>query len=104
MTPDDALVLVAAALAGAALGAVFFGGLWWGLRRGLASQRPALWLAGSLLLRLAVVLPGFWLVGGGQFGRMLAAMAGFLVARILLLRWLPRGAGPSTEGHRAPQP
>ncbi len=45
----DTLTLVLAGVAGLGLGAVFFGGLWWTLRKSLKSPRPALWLLGSLL-------------------------------------------------------
>ena len=39
-------------LAGLVLGAIFFGGLWWTVRKGLSSQQPALWFLGSMLLRM----------------------------------------------------
>ena len=48
----DALPLIAAWVAGAALGILFFGGLWWTVPRGIASPRPALWFGASLLLRV----------------------------------------------------
>ena len=82
-------VLVLAALAGAALGAMFFGGLWWTARRGAASQRPALWFSASLLLRMGVALPGFFVVAGGRWERMLACLVGFLLARTIVT-WMTR--------------
>jgi len=50
------------------LGAMFFGGLWWTIRRGLSSQHPALWFFSSLLLRTAIVLAGLalWLPRQGM--------------------------------------
>ena len=78
--------LVLAALAGTALGAMFFGGLWYTARRGAASPWPALWFFGSLLLRMAITLPGFYLAGGGHWERMLACLLGFLVARATVMR------------------
>ena len=48
---SDILALALAFLAGALLGAFFFGGLWWTVQKGVASERPALWFLGSLLLR-----------------------------------------------------
>lgn len=47
------LELTLAGTAGGLLGLLFFGGLWWGLRRAFSSPRPALWVGGSLLLRMA---------------------------------------------------
>ncbi|MFT5934619.1 MAG: F1F0 ATPase subunit 2, partial [Hydrogenophaga sp.] len=38
-------------LAGAALGGVFFGGLWWTVQRGANSPSPARWFLGSFVLR-----------------------------------------------------
>ncbi len=90
----NATVLVLAVLAGAALGALFFGGLWYTARRGAASASPALWFFGSLLLRMAITLPGFYLVAGGRWERMLACLLGFLVARASVMR-LTRPTGGS---------
>ena len=50
------------------LGAVFFGGLWWTVRKGVSSTQPALWFFGSLLLRMSIVLAGFYFVGGRSLG------------------------------------
>lgn len=89
--------LVLASVAGALLGVIFFGGLWWTARRGSASPRPALWFFGSLLARMGVVLPGFLAVAGGQWTRMLACLLGFMAARMVVMR-LTRPAA------RAPAP
>ena len=51
MTMNDILPLALALAAGLLLGAFFFGGLWWTVQKGVASERPALWFLGSLLLR-----------------------------------------------------
>ena len=48
---NDILFLALSLITGVALGVVFFGGLWWTVRKGTAAKRPALWFAGSLLLR-----------------------------------------------------
>jgi len=75
-----------AAAAGLLLGAICFGGLWWTVRKGVASPRPVLWFAGSLLVRMGIVLPGFYVVGGGELQRLLACLLGFLIARLLVTR------------------
>jgi F1F0 ATPase subunit 2 len=95
--PASVSALLLAALAGAALGAIFFGGLWWTARRGAASSQPALWFFGSLLLRMAIVLPGFIAVAGGQWARMLACLLGFVAARMAVMR-LTRPA-PAVHAH-----
>jgi F1F0 ATPase subunit 2 len=78
-----------AGLAGVGLGAIFFGGLWWTIRRGIASSRPAVWFLGSAVVRMGVALAGFYLVGGGEWTRLVACLVGFLTAR-LAVTWLTR--------------
>ena len=46
---NETLSLVLALVAGVLLGAIFFGGLWWTVRKGVSSKQPALWFFGSLL-------------------------------------------------------
>ena len=61
----ETLTLLPAWVAGVLLGAVFFGGLWWTVRKGLSSTHPALWFLGSMLLRTSITVTGFF-VGGDQ--------------------------------------
>ena len=79
-------IWVASLLAGAALGAVFFGGLWWTVQRGAASASPARWFLGSFVLRTAIVLAGFSFIGGGQLERLALCLLGFVLARAIVLR------------------
>ena len=84
---NEPLILALAWAAGAVLGAIFFGGLWWTVREGLASRRPALLFLVSLLLRMTIALSGFYFVAGGQWQRLLSCLLGFLTAR-LAVTWL----------------
>ena len=86
MTMNSPIALVLAWLAGGLLGAFFFGGLWWSVRKSLASVKPALWMFGSLLLRMGVTMTGFYLVSGGDWQRLFSCLVGFLLARQLLTR------------------
>jgi F1F0 ATPase subunit 2 len=81
MTMNETLGLTLAATAGLLLGAIFFGGLWWTVRKGLLSTAPAAWFLGSLLVRTSLVLAGFYLVGHGDWRRLAACLCGFIVAR-----------------------
>ena len=83
---NEPLKLILAGTAGLALGAFFFGGLWWTVRRGVSSQQPALWFLGSLLLRLSTTLAGFYFVSGGRWERLVACVVGFIVARVIVTR------------------
>jgi F1F0 ATPase subunit 2 len=82
----DPLNLLLALLLGSLLGAVFFGGLWWTIRKGVSSKVPALWFLGSILLRTTMTVVGFYLVARGDWHRLLACLLGFLLARTLATR------------------
>ncbi|MDZ7583921.1 MAG: ATP synthase subunit I [Thiobacillus sp.] len=86
---SEALMLGLAGVAGLIMGAIFFGGLWWTVRKGVASQRPALWFVGSFVLRTGVVVAGFYVVSGGQWQRLLACLFGFAVARFIVTWFTP---------------
>ena len=89
---NETLTLMLAWVAGGALGVVFFGGLWWTVRRGAMSERPALWFLGSGLLRMGIVLSGFYFVGDGHWQRLLICLLGFVMARFVVTR-LVRASG-----------
>ncbi|CAN5357069.1 ATP synthase subunit I [soil metagenome] len=86
MTMNETLTLVLASVAGGALGAIFFGGLWWTVRKSVTSGKPALWMLASLLLRMGIALAGFYLVSDGDWQRLLACLAGFVMARQIVMR------------------
>ncbi|MBK1883036.1 hypothetical protein JIN85_11460 [Luteolibacter pohnpeiensis] len=77
----DAFTWILAGLAGAALGALFFGGLWWTVRCGMQSNRPALWFLGSVVIRTGITVAGFYWVGADRWQRYAACLLGFLIAR-----------------------
>jgi len=95
---NEWLTLALAWMAGLLLGAIFFGGLWWTVRLGLASRRPALLFLGSLLLRTVVVVAGLYFVGDGHWQRLLACLFGFVIARIIVTRL----AGSPLEHYNVP--
>ncbi|MDA7089040.1 ATP synthase subunit I [Pseudomonas sp. SA3-5] len=104
MSMNEIIFMALAGVAGSVLGAVFFAGLWWTLRRGLASSRPALWFFSSLLLRLSLTLAGFYWVAGDDWRRLLACLLGFLLARLLVTRLTrpahpPAGISPGEVSH-----
>lgn len=83
---DDFPNLAFAVFAGMLLGAIFFGGLWWTVRKGISSARPALLFCGSLLLRMGIVLTGFYFILGDNWVRLMAGLVGFVAARLLTIR------------------
>lgn len=85
---SDPLTLALVLLVGAVLGAFFFGGLWWTVQKGLASETPALWFLGSLVLRTGLTVAGFYFVAQGEWSRFVACLLGFLIARVIVVKWL----------------
>lgn len=102
----ELLRLASTLAAGAVLGAMFYGGLWWTVRRGVASKRAALWFSASLLLRMGAALAGFYFVAGAHWQRLLLCLLGFVIAR-LAVTGLTRPTGDyqppqALEGRHAP--
>ena len=83
---NDPGSLVLALVTGVLLGAMFFGGLWWTIQRGVSSTRPALWFFGSLLLRTSIALAGFIAMARGHWERLLLCLLGFILARLIVTR------------------
>jgi F1F0 ATPase subunit 2 len=86
MTMNEPLSLATALVMGVLLGAMFYGGLWWTVRRGVSSKRVAFWFLGSLLLRMGLALAGFYLVAAGHWERLLLCLLGFVMARLAATR------------------
>ena len=82
----EILSLVPALVAGMVLGLIFFGGLWWTVRIGVSSQRPAWWFLGSLLLRMSIAMSGLYVVSGGHWDRLLICLCGCAIARLIVTR------------------
>jgi F1F0 ATPase subunit 2 len=107
MAMSDVVTFLLATGAGGVLGGLFFGGLWWTVRRALASKHAALWFLSSLLLRTGITVGGFYFVSGGQWLRLLACVVGFTIARFIVVRRagapMERGTVIGEEGGQAPQ-
>ena len=89
---NETLNLVLALVTGVLLGAMFFGGLWWTVRKGVSSTQPAIWFFGSLLLRMSIALAGFYFIARGHWERLLLCLLGFVVAR-MIVTWMTRPPG-----------
>lgn len=106
MAMNEPWSLAFALAAGAVLGAMFYGALWWTVRRAVSSKRVALWFIGSLLLRMGLALAGLYFVAGGHWQRLLLCLLGFVLARIVVIRLTQPPeenlAAPPLEGSHAP--
>jgi F1F0 ATPase subunit 2 len=92
----DVVSWVVLVVAGGALGTLYFGGLWLTVRRLPGAAHPGMLVLGSFVLRATLVAAGFGLLLAGQPLRLVAVLAGFLAARVLLVRRV--GAGVATGG------
>jgi F1F0 ATPase subunit 2 len=90
---NEALILALALLAGVVLGAIFFGGLWWTVRKCVSSDQPAFWVLGSGLLRTGILLAGFYFIAQGHWERLVACLCGFIIARMIVTRLARFGKG-----------
>ena len=92
---NETLILVLALATGVLLGAIFFGGLWWTVQKGVSSKQPALLFLGSVLLRTGIAVAGFYFIGRGHWERLLVCLLGFVTARLFVMR-LTRAGEKST--------
>ena len=97
---NETLGLVLALATGVSLGAIFFGGLWWTVRKGFSSRQPALWFVSSLLLRTSIALAGFYFIARGHWESLLVCLLAFVIARVIVTR-LTRAAEPSYPAQAA---
>jgi F1F0 ATPase subunit 2 len=91
----DALHLFASLAAGLTLGIVYFRGLWQTVLRLPDFRRPAWSMSWSFVARVGIVMSGFYLIMDGHPERLAMAMAGFIIARQILVRRLGRMADPT---------
>jgi F1F0 ATPase subunit 2 len=81
-------LLSGAFAAGLVLGAFYFVALWRTVKKLPDTHSPLRLVLGSFFLRMAVVLPGFYFVMGGQWERLAMALIGFILMRMILTRRL----------------
>jgi F1F0 ATPase subunit 2 len=83
--------LLVSAAAGAALGVIFFWGLWETVKRLSNSSHPAVWMLASMSIRFALVLAGFYVMARyGGWEHLLAGLIGFTLPRLVMTRRLQR--------------
>lgn len=95
---ESLMLLAVSLLAGIAVGALFFGGLWWTTQKILAPGQPALWFVGSFFVRTSITLAVFYEAARGDWQRLLICVLGFFLARMAVIR-LTRDATPRIEEH-----
>jgi len=87
MSPITYMIISFAA--GLALGSLFFGGLWFTVKKAVTAKNTALWFSGSSLLRTGITIVGFYYVSGGSWQRLLLCVLGFIIARFVVI-WITK--------------
>jgi F1F0 ATPase subunit 2 len=83
---NETLTMLLVVSAGMIMGICFFASLWWTIRRGLSSKRPALIFFISLLLRTSLTLAGFYFIANGSLKQLLLCLLGFIIGRLIMVR------------------
>ncbi len=94
--------LVLSFLLGAALAGGYLFILWLTVERIRQHPQPVRWLMTSLILRMVLLLGSFYLImGDGHWERVLAALAGFALVRMLTVGNVNRQIAMSGAGGKA---
>ena len=78
--------MIIAFFGGILLGMVFFGGLYFTVERIQRVKHPALLMIFSLLLRMTMLLFGFYLLMNNRYQNLLAALVGVMISRFFLIQ------------------
>ena len=81
---NESLRILLTLAAGVGLGTLFFYGLWLTVQRTMTARNPAGWVLGSFVLRVSIVVAGFYFVGQGNWQYLLVCLLGFVAARVLV--------------------
>ena len=84
---NEIVYMILAFIGGLLLGTIFFGGLWFTVRKLVISKIPALWFLGSFILRVSITLIGFYYISSGSWQRLLICVAGFITARYTVIHF-----------------
>lgn len=82
---NEILYMAFAFIAGLTLGTIFFGGLWFTVRKTVMSTKPVLWVLGSFFFRVSITLIGFYYIYQGNWQRLLICLFGFVTARFMVM-------------------
>jgi F1F0 ATPase subunit 2 len=93
---NEKLLTIFAAPAGLVTGCLFFGGLYFTVKRGLTASNPVFWFLPSFIIRIGLTLAGFWFFSSGSWERLMLCFAGFMTARFFITKFLTY---PKEETH-----
>lgn len=82
---SEVLYMILSCITGLMLGAIFFGGLWFTVKKIVNARMPALWVLSSFVFRAGITLLGFYYISLGNWHRLLICVFGFIVARFVVI-------------------
>ncbi|ODS84146.1 MAG: hypothetical protein ABS46_04485 [Cytophagaceae bacterium SCN 52-12] len=88
-------------IAGILSGILFFGGLWYTVRKGVRLRNPFFLFSGSFIIRTAVVMAVFYYISDGSWQRILICTAGFVAARFAVISFTGK-PGPAESPSKIP--
>ena len=84
---NETAYMILAFIGGLLLGTLFFGGLWFTVKKAVTAKVPALWIFSSFFLRISITLVGFYFIGAGNWQRLIVSVIGFIVARFIVIHF-----------------
>jgi F1F0 ATPase subunit 2 len=92
-------------LAGILIGILYFGGLYLTVNHMNRTRHPALLMMGSFILRMAVLLFGFYLLRNGGVYQMFIALFAVILVKFVMVARVRRTIGkPGHEDHGGEKP
>lgn len=76
--------MIFSCVVGLLLGMVFFGGLWFTVKKAVTAKIPALWFFISFFLRISIVLLVFYYISRGGWQSLIVCAIGFFIARFVV--------------------
>ncbi len=74
-------------IVGLLLSILFFGGLWFTVKKLLTSEMTAMLMISSFIFRIGIVLVGFYFIGLDDWKNLIACLFGFMVGRFFVIHY-----------------
>ncbi|MGB3975736.1 MAG: ATP synthase subunit I [bacterium] len=95
---NNVLQIAFVLVSGVASGLFYFGGLRFTVRKAVFSKKPNVWIFGSFIIRLGILIIIFRLFANLGLSRLLLLLAGLILGRIIITRipWDKEKSGVSS--------
>ena len=84
---SEVLYMILSFIAGLLLGTLFFGGLWFTVKKMVNARMPAILVISSFIFRVGITLVGFYYISLGNWRRLLICVLGFIIARYAVVHF-----------------